>query len=53
MSAALVAYGAVWWQLRELGELKVQRDQLKTEVSVLQEQAGQAKRNNGRKPMGK
>lgn len=50
VSAALVAYGAVWWQLRELGELKVQRDQLKTEVSALQEQAEQAKRNNGRKP---
>ena len=50
VSAALVAYGAVWWQLRELGELKVQRDQLRTEVSALQEQAEQAKRNNGRKP---
>ena len=50
VSSALVAFGAVWWQLRELGELKVQRDQLRTEVSALQEQAEQAKRNNGRKP---
>ena len=53
VSAALVAYGAVWWQLRELGELKMQRDQLKTEVGALQEQAEQARRNNGRKPTGK
>ena len=50
VSAALVAYGAVWWQLRELGELKMQRDQLRIEVGALQEQADQTKRNNGRKP---
>ena len=53
LAAALVAYGAAWWQLRELGQLQVQRDQLRTEVNGLQEQAEQARRNNGRKPTGK
>jgi len=34
----------------ELGQLQAQRDKLRTEVSALQEQAEQTKRNNGRKP---
>lgn len=44
LAAALVAYGTVWWQLRELGQLEAQRDKLRTEVNALQEQAEQTKR---------
>ena len=53
MAAALVAYGAAWWQLRELGQLQVQRDQLRTEVNGLQEQAEQARRSSVKKPASK
>ena len=51
LAAALVAYGAVWWQLRELGQLEARRDKLTAEVNGLQEQAEQAKRSNVRKPV--
>ena len=53
VAAALVSYGAVWWQLRELGQLQAQRNQLRSEVNALKVQADQAeqgKRNNGHKP---
>ena len=53
LAAALVAYGAAWWQLRELGQLQVQRDQLRTEVNGLQEQAEQARRSSVKKPASK
>ena len=39
LAAALVAYGAVWWQLREVGQLQAQRNQLRSEVNALQVQA--------------
>lgn len=51
LAAALVAYGAVWWQLREIGQLEAQRDRLTTEINALQAQAEQGRRNNGRKPV--
>ena len=50
LAAALVTYEAVWWQLRELGQLEAQRDKLTTEINALQAQAEQGRRNNGRKP---
>ena len=50
VSAGLVAYGATWSQRSELRELEAQRDKLSAEVKALQEQAEQARRNNGRKP---
>jgi len=53
LAAALVAYGAAWWQLRGLGQLQVQRDQLRTEVNGLQEQAEQARRSSVKKPASK
>ena len=53
VAAALVAYGAAWWQLRELGQLQVQRDQLRTEVNGLHEQAEQARRSSVKKPASK
>ena len=53
LSAALVAYGAAWWQLRDLGQLQVQRDQLSAEVKTLQEQAEQARRNSVKRPASK
>ncbi|MDQ2734059.1 MAG: hypothetical protein M3Y55_03510 [Pseudomonadota bacterium] len=59
VAAALASYGAVFWQRQELAKLIAARDKLTVEVQALQEQAdqadhaGQAKRNNGRKPTGK
>ena len=49
LAVALVTYGAVWWQLRELEQLEAQRDKLTTEINALQAQAEQGRRNNGRK----
>ena len=53
LSGALVAYGAAWWQLRELSQLQAQRDQLSAEVKALQEQAEQARRSSVKKPASK
>ena len=49
-AAALASYGAVFWQRQELDKLIAARDKLTVEVNALQEQAEQARRNNGRKP---
>ena len=50
VAASIMGYLAVLWQREELGKLIAARDKLTVEVSALQEQAEQAKRNNGRKP---
>ena len=49
-TAVIVAYASVWSQRSELRELEAKRDKLQAEMSTLQEQVDQAKRNNGRKP---
>ena len=50
LAAALAAYGAVWWQLRELGRLEAQRDKLSSEMNALQRQADQARRGGTQRP---
>lgn len=47
---ALLAYGAVRWQMRKLDELRAQRDQLAAEVLAAQSQAEQLRRSAGRRP---
>lgn len=51
LAAMVVAYGTVWWQLSEIGQLEAQRDKLRTEVSALHEQVEQGGRSIGRKPV--
>jgi len=50
LATGLLAYGAVWWQSRELERLAGQRDQLIGEINGLQGQADQARRNGGKRP---
>lgn len=50
LATALVCYGAVWWQLRQIEQLTVQRDKLAAEVESLQGQADQARRSGARRP---
>ena len=55
VAASLIAFGAMYWQRQELAKFTAERDKLTAEIKALQEQeqAEQAKRNNGRKPTGK
>ena len=47
--AALMAYLAISLQRHDLQQLMAQKNKLSAEVNALQEQADQARRNNGRK----
>ena len=49
LAAVLVTAGSVWLQTNEVAELMAQKNKLSAEVNALQEQANQARRNNGRK----
>ena len=49
LAAGLVTAGSVWLQMGEVTQLMAQRNKLSAEVNALQEQAEQARRNNGRK----
>ena len=50
LAASIMGYLAVVWQHDELTKVMATRDKLQAEVNALQEQAEQARRNNGRKP---
>ena len=50
VTAALITGGLIWVEKEKLDRLLDQKAKLTAEVSALQEQAEQAKRNNGRKP---
>ena len=49
LAAGLVTAGSVWLQTNEVAQLMAQKNKLSVEVNALQEQADQARRNNGRK----
>jgi uncharacterized protein HemX len=49
VAAAIVAYGAMWWEQREIAHLQQQRDQLQTQLEELRGQLEQARRESGRK----
>ena len=49
LAAVLVTAGSVWLQTNEVAQLMAQKNKLSAEVNALQEQADQARRNNGRK----
>ena len=49
LAAGLVTAGSVWLQTNEVAQLMAQKNKLSAEVNALQEQADQARRNNGRK----
>ena len=49
-AAALIMAGSIWLETEKVGQLLSQKTKLTAEVGALQEQAEQAKRNNGRKP---
>ena len=49
LAAVLVTAGSVWLQTKEVAQLMAQKNKLSAEVNALQEQADQARRNNGRK----
>ncbi len=44
VAAALVAYGATWWEQREIAHLQQQREQLQTQVDELRSQVEQTTR---------
>ena len=48
-AAALVAYGTMWWEQREVARMQVQREQLQTQLDELRGQLEQARRETGRK----
>ena len=49
LAAVLVTAGSVWLQTTEVAQLMAQKNNLSVEVNTLQDQAEQARRNNGRK----
>ena len=51
LTAALVSWGLVWWQRKELQSLAAERDKLSAEVNALQGQADQTRRNGARRPV--
>lgn len=50
VAAALITGGSLWLETARINHLLSQETKLTAEVAALQEQAEQAKRNNGRKP---
>ena len=50
VAAALITMGSIWLETEKVDQLLDQKTKLTAEVSALQEQAEQARRNNGRKP---
>ena len=50
LSAAAITVGSIWLETEKVDQLLDQKTKLAAEVSALQEQAEQARRNNGRKP---
>jgi uncharacterized coiled-coil protein SlyX len=50
VAAALVAYGTMWWEQREIARLQQQRDQLQTQLEELRGQIEAAKGARKSKP---
>ena len=49
-AAVLITVGSIWLETENVDQLLKQKTKLTAEVSALQEQVEQAKRNNVRKP---
>ena len=49
-AATVITIGSIWLETEKVDRLLDQKTKLSAEVSALQEQVEQAKRNNGRKP---
>jgi hypothetical protein len=49
-AAAIVAYGTMWWEQREVARMQLQREQLQVQLDELRGQLEQARRETtGRK----
>ena len=53
VAAALITMGSVWLETEKIAQLMEQKSKLTAEISALQEQVEQGRRNGGRKPTGK
>ena len=53
VAAALITMGSVWLETEKIAQLLEQKSKLTAEVSALQEQVEQGRRNGGRRATGK